>query len=63
MLLGQKINERVAKMRSLPVGIDQRSPCRHPDWTGPDDMEIKILELRAVSYTHLLAHETDSYIV
>ena len=49
MLLGQKINDRVAKMRTLPVGIDQRSPCRHPDWTGPDDMEIKILELREIT--------------
>src|SRR5262245_38257052 len=36
MLLGQKITERVAAMRTLPVGIDQRSACRHPDWTGPD---------------------------
>ena len=49
MLLGQKINERVARMRSLPQGIDQRSACRHPDWTGPDDLEIKILELREIT--------------
>ena len=49
MLLGQKINARVAEMRTLPKGIDQRSPCRHPDWTGPDDMEIKILELREIT--------------
>jgi len=49
MLLGQKINERVAEMRSLPAGIDQRSACRHPDWTGPDDLEIKILELREIT--------------
>ena len=42
MLLGQKISDRVAEMRDLPKGIDQRSACRHPDWTGPDDMEIKI---------------------
>ena len=49
MLLGQKINDRVAEMRTLPRGIDQRSPCRHPDWTGPDDMEIKILELREIT--------------
>ena len=35
MLLGHKITERVAGMRDLPVGIDQRSACRHPDWTGP----------------------------
>ena len=49
MLLGQKINERVAKMRTLPPGIDQRSACRHPDWTGPDDLEIKIQELREIT--------------
>ncbi|WP_413203924.1 FMN-binding glutamate synthase family protein [Rhodospirillum sp. A1_3_36] len=49
MLLGQKITERVAGMRNLPEGIDQRSACRHPDWTGPDDLEIKILELREIT--------------
>ena len=49
MLLGQKITERVAAMRTLPAGIDQRSACRHPDWTGPDDLEIKILELREIT--------------
>ena len=49
MLLGQKISDRVAKMRTLPAGIDQRSASRHPDWTGPDDLEIKILELREIT--------------
>ncbi len=49
MLLGQKISDRVAGMRDLPEGIDQRSACRHPDWTGPDDLEIKILELREIT--------------
>jgi glutamate synthase domain-containing protein 2 len=49
MLLGQKITPRVAKMRDLPAGIDQRSACRHPDWTGPDDLEIKIQELREIT--------------
>ncbi|MAK66622.1 MULTISPECIES: FMN-binding glutamate synthase family protein [unclassified Methylophaga] len=49
MLLGQKITERVAKMRTLPMGVDQRSACRHPDWTGPDDLAIKILELREIT--------------
>ncbi|MEJ1159521.1 FMN-binding glutamate synthase family protein [Prosthecomicrobium sp. N25] len=49
MLLGQKITDRVAEMRTLPKGIDQRSACRHPDWTGPDDLEIKILELRELT--------------
>lgn len=49
MLLGLKISERVAEMRNLPQGIDQRSACRHPDWTGPDDLEIKISELREIT--------------
>ena len=49
MLLGQKISQRVADMRTLPEGIDQRSACRHPDWTGPDDLEIKLHELREIT--------------
>jgi len=49
MLLGQKVSPRVAKMRTLPEGIDQRSACRHPDWTGPDDLAIKIQELREIT--------------
>jgi glutamate synthase domain-containing protein 2 len=36
-------------MRTLPMGVDQRSACRHPDWTGPDDLEIKIKELREIT--------------
>ena len=49
MLLGQKISDRVADMRNLPKGIDQRPACRHPDWTGPDDLEIKLIELRELT--------------
>lgn len=49
MLLGQKVNARVAAMRTLPVGIDQRSASRHPDWVGPDDLTIKLLELREIT--------------
>ena len=49
MLLGQKITKRVAAMRNLPVGIDQRSASRHPDWTGPDDLAIKIHEIREIT--------------
>ena len=49
MLLGQKVNPRVAAMRTLPQGIDQRSASRHPDWTGPDDLVIKIHELREIT--------------
>ena len=49
MLLGMKVNPRVAKMRTLPQGVDQRSASRHPDWTGPDDLAIKIQELREIT--------------
>jgi len=49
MLLGQKVSERVAAMRTLPPLIDQRSASRHPDWTGPDDLQIKIEELREIT--------------
>ena len=46
LLLGSKVSDQIADMRDLPVGVDQRSPCRHPDFLGPDDMIIKIEELR-----------------
>jgi glutamate synthase domain-containing protein 2 len=49
MLLGQKVNPRVASVRTLQAGIDQRSASRHPDWTGPDDLLIKIQELREIT--------------
>src|SRR5699024_11146051 len=42
MLLGHKIASRVAEMRTLPEGNDQRSACRDPDWTGADDPTLEI---------------------
>ncbi|HUG81209.1 MAG TPA: FMN-binding glutamate synthase family protein [Bryobacterales bacterium] len=46
LLLETKVSEAISKQRELPVGVDQRSPARHPDMLGPDDMVIKIEELR-----------------
>ena len=46
LLLGMKISERVSGMRTLPIGVDQRSTVRHPDFLGADDMAVKIEELR-----------------
>lgn len=46
LLLGSKVSDTIAQQRDLPAGVDQRSPARHPDWLGPDDMIIKIEELR-----------------
>ena len=48
MLLGHKISDRVAEMRDLPKGIDA-APRGIPDSTGPDDLEIKIGELREIT--------------
>jgi glutamate synthase domain-containing protein 2 len=48
-LMGQKVTDQVAEMRSLPAGIDQRSPARHPDFLGPDDLALKINELRELT--------------
>src|SRR5690606_29893268 len=48
-LLGQKNSDRVAQMRNLPKGIDQRPACPHPDWTGPDALGIKIHEIREIT--------------
>ena len=46
LLLGMKVSDRVADMRTLPKGVDQRSTVRHPDFLGADDMQVKIEELR-----------------
>ncbi|MFN8188762.1 MAG: FMN-binding glutamate synthase family protein [Gaiellales bacterium] len=46
LLLGMKVSEKVAHMRTLPVGVDQRSAVRHPDFLGADDLAVKIEEIR-----------------
>jgi glutamate synthase domain-containing protein 2 len=46
LLLGSKVSGQIAHQRDLPVGVDQRSAARHPDFLGPDDMIIKVEELR-----------------
>jgi glutamate synthase domain-containing protein 2 len=46
LLLGSKVSDVIAHQRDLPMGVDQRSPARHPDFLGPDDMVIKVEELR-----------------
>ena len=46
LLMGVKVLDEIAEMRDLPPGIDQRSPARHPDWLGPDDLAVKIEQLR-----------------
>ena len=50
LLLGSKVSDTIAGQRDLPMGVDQRSPARHPDFLGPDDMIIKVEELREATY-------------
>jgi glutamate synthase domain-containing protein 2 len=45
-LMGKKITEEIARIRGIPPGIDLRSPSRHPDVLGADDLVIKIEEFR-----------------
>jgi glutamate synthase domain-containing protein 2 len=46
LLLGSKVSPVIASQRTLPQGVDQRSPVRHPDFIGPDDLQLKLEELR-----------------
>jgi glutamate synthase domain-containing protein 2 len=51
-LMAKKVTKALAAIRGIPEGIDLRSPSRHPDILGADDLVIKIEELReATGYT------------
>ena len=54
--MGVKVLDHIAEMRDLPTGIDQRSPARHPDWLGPDDLAVKIEQLREATGWRLPVH-------
>ena len=56
LLMGVKVLDDVAEMRDLPKGIDQRSPARHPDWLGPDDLAVKIEQLREATDWRIPIH-------
>lgn len=45
-LMSSKVTDELARIRQIPRGIDLRSPSRHPDILGADDLVIKIEELR-----------------
>ncbi len=45
-LMARKVTEELAAIRGIPPHIDLRSPSRHPDILGADDLVIKIEELR-----------------
>ncbi|MCC0054297.1 MAG: FMN-binding glutamate synthase family protein, partial [Rhodobiaceae bacterium] len=45
-LMAKKVTPQLAKIRGIPSGIDLRSPSRHPDILGADDLVIKVEEFR-----------------
>lgn len=46
LLLGDKVTEEIAEIRGIPEGADAISPARHLDIVGPEDLKMKIEELR-----------------
>ncbi|NPA84857.1 MAG: 4Fe-4S dicluster domain-containing protein [Crenarchaeota archaeon] len=49
LLLGEKVTEDIAKMRGIPIGADAISPARHLDIVGPEDLKMKIEQLREIT--------------
>jgi glutamate synthase domain-containing protein 2 len=45
-LMAKKVTKELAAIRGIPEGIDLRSPSRHPDVLGADDLVIKLNEFR-----------------
>ena len=45
-LMAKKVTKELAAIRGIPEGIDLRSPSRHPDVLGADDLVIKVEEFR-----------------
>ena len=45
-LMAAKLTQEIAEMRGIPHGMDLRSPSRHPDVLGGDDLIMKVAELR-----------------
>ncbi len=45
-LMSNKVTKELAAIRGIPQGIDLRSPSRHPDILGGDDLLIKVEEFR-----------------
>lgn len=45
-LMASKLTEEIAAMRGIPAGMDLRSPSRHPDILGGDDLIMKVQEFK-----------------
>ena len=45
-LMAEKLTKEIAAVRGIPAGMDLRSPSRHPDILGGDDLIMKVEEFR-----------------
>jgi len=48
-LMGEKVTAEVSAIRGIPVGTDALSPARHMDIVGPEDLALKITQLREIT--------------
>lgn len=49
LLLAEKVTEEITKIRGVPEGVDLVSPARHMDIVGPEDLKMKIQQLREIT--------------
>ncbi len=49
LLLGEKVTDEIASMRGIVKGTDAISPARHLDIVGPEDLKMKIEQLREIT--------------
>ncbi len=48
-LMGEKVTKEIAEIRGIPEGSDALSPSRHMDIVGPEDLKMKIEQLREIT--------------
>jgi len=48
-LMGEKVTAEVSAIRGIPKGTDALSPARHMDIVGPEDLALKITQLREIT--------------
>ena len=49
LLLAEKVTSDIARVRGVPEGTDLISPARHMDIVGPEDLQMKIQQLREIT--------------
>ncbi len=49
LLLSEKVSVEISAIRGIPMGTDAVSPSRHLDIVGPEDLKMKINQLREIT--------------